>query len=365
MNNINILVWQWGRKGAGPKIAVEFTKALRLIDDINPILSLSRQSETISKITYCDYKISVNTYKNYFGYLKCVCLSPLRIVTLVKTLKKYKIKYAFCMMPGPLDSIMAIALRYLKIPFIVIIHDAYPHPGDGYIFQNFLQKLLIKQCSYIVSLTNYTQAQLKTQNVAKGKQFLSGWHPPFEFPENTNPSPLKNNKIHILNFGRLLYYKGLDLLEEALNQLSSYKSFELRIIGNGPHTSILDKLANHPNVSVENRWVPEEEISSLMDWADLIILPYKDASQSGIAATALAYGKPILTTKVGGLVEQLAHEQFVYFCEPNATSIAKELEKVLKLDFPFRRQKYNVQEEWKKFAFELLDQLNLVKIKNI
>ncbi len=76
-----------------------------------------------------------------------------------------------------------------------------------------------------------------------------------------------------------------------------------------------------PWVTVENRWVPETEIPGLLGWADAVVLPYVEASQSGVAAAALAAGRAVLATAVGGLPEQLRGETLGRLCAPAAEAL--------------------------------------------
>jgi glycosyltransferase involved in cell wall biosynthesis len=75
----------------------------------------------------------------------------------------------------------------------------------------------------------------------------------------------------------------------------------LRLVGQGP----LDLGPLPANVDLERRWAPEEEIPDLFAQADLAILPYQEASQSGVLPIAQHLGLPSLVTPVGGLLEQV------------------------------------------------------------
>jgi glycosyltransferase involved in cell wall biosynthesis len=80
---------------------------------------------------------------------------------------------------------------------------------------------------------------------------------------------------------------------------------------------------------VENRWVPEGEIGALIAWADILVLPYKEASQSGVAPAAMAAGRYVVSTRVGGLVEQLGDNELATLCEPDTASLTAALRDVL------------------------------------
>ena len=100
-------------------------------------------------------------------------------------------------------------------------------------------------------------------------------------------------------------------------------------MGSGPESADLASLRVLAGVTVENRWVPEGEIGALFAWADVLVLPYREASQSGVAPAAIAAGRFVVSTRVGGLVEQLGNEQLATLCEPNAASLAAGLRSVL------------------------------------
>lgn len=356
---LNMLIWQWGRRGAGPKTAVEFSKAVSSLPNIKTFLSLSNQAEIVQKNSNLFVDLPVKTYTSVGGYIWRIFQAPFIIASLYKYIQKNKINIAICTMPGPMDLMMALTLKLLKIPYVVVVHDVYPHPGDGYIFQHFLQKILIKQSRLTVTFSKYVFKQLLAVNFVPNAQIIEGWHPPFSYSSKseTRYSNFVGKEVKLLNFGRLLLYKGLDLLEESLDQVSDQHPYILRIVGHGPKNAVLDRLNQRRNVSVENRWVPEDEIAELMNWADVVILPYREASQSGIAATALAFGKPILITNVGGLSEQFNQEDLVFICEPNVKDIAKGLDQVLQLEFPLSRKKHDADEEWKKLAEYLMDEI--------
>ena len=103
----------------------------------------------------------------------------------------------------------------------------------------------------------------------------------------------------------------------------------VRVVGSGPESPELTVLRGLPGVTVENRWVPEAEVGELFSWADAVVLPYREASQSGVAAVALAANRYVVATNVGGLTEQLVGEPLAILCEPEAGSLANGLRRVL------------------------------------
>ena len=112
----------------------------------------------------------------------------------------------------------------------------------------------------------------------------------------------------VLFFGLLRPYKGVDVLLEAFRDLGGA---ELWIVGRpfGVDLHALrESAARAPGrVRFVPRFVPDEEVPALFRRADVVVLPYRDAEQSGVLYTALAFGKPLVLSDVGGFGEVAAH----------------------------------------------------------
>jgi len=236
-------------------------------------------------------------------------------------------------MPAPLDLLMMRALRRAGVPAIVVVHDADMHPGDGLPFQMALQRKQTREADALVALTGHVAARLREQGLTGpgadrgegGKPLFMASLPPLVFGPPPQPPGSHGGRLRLLSFGRLLPYKGLDLLAEALRLLGPAPGMDIRIVGSGPESATLDALRALPWVSVENRWVPEEEVGSLLAWADALVLSHREASQSGVAAAAVAARRWVVATRVGGLAEQLEGEPLARLCEPEPASLAAAL----------------------------------------
>jgi glycosyltransferase involved in cell wall biosynthesis len=112
--------------------------------------------------------------------------------------------------------------------------------------------------------------------------------------------------MRLLFFGRIVTYKGLGQLLNAYRILRERGiAVELDIVGSGNLAAYASQLIGLPDVSIANAWVDEDQIAQVLARSDLVILPYIEASQSGVAAAALTAGLPIVATPVGGLTEQV------------------------------------------------------------
>ena len=111
----------------------------------------------------------------------------------------------------------------------------------------------------------------------------------------------------LLFFGYIRKYKGLDILLRAMPALLQYdEKIRLLVVGESYddisiYTNLIKELHIEEHVKLINTFVPNEEVSKYYLSADLVILPYRSATQSGILNVAYGFGKPVLVTDVGGL----------------------------------------------------------------
>jgi glycosyltransferase involved in cell wall biosynthesis len=103
-------------------------------------------------------------------------------------------------------------------------------------------------------------------------------------------------------------YKGLEYLIRALPEVLREISVQLLIVGEfwqdrEPYLKMIRELGLSQNVTVVDRYVPNEEIGLYFAAADVVVLPYADATQSAVISLAYAFDRPVITTDVGGLAE--------------------------------------------------------------
>ncbi|MDP3451672.1 MAG: glycosyltransferase [Bacteroidales bacterium] len=138
---------------------------------------------------------------------------------------------------------------------------------------------------------------------------------------------LEKNKKNILFFGLIRDYKGLDILIDAFSLLD--QSYQLIIAGEpyGSFEPYARQLALSPakeRIKLFNRYIPDGEVPLFFSCADVVVLPYRSATQSGISAISYHFGVPIITTDVGGLKEIIEKQGTGIVVEyPECGAIAK------------------------------------------
>ena len=158
-----------------------------------------------------------------------------------------------------------------------------------------------------------------------------------------------DDEFVILFFGLLRPYKGVRYLIKAFETLPEnvLKKSRLLIVGETweDKESVL-MAKNSPyrdKITVVNRYVPDNEISLYFSASDVVVLPYIRASQSGVAHIAMAYGLPIIATKIGGLADSLKEYDGTYFVRAaDAESIKNAI-----LDVYKNGRRYEIPEKFK------------------
>jgi D-inositol-3-phosphate glycosyltransferase len=138
---------------------------------------------------------------------------------------------------------------------------------------------------------------------------------------------LKDEFSYMLFFGFIRAYKGLDLLLDAFADIQLRKS-KLKLIVAGefyesdiPYKERIKKLDLENDVILFDRFVREDEVALFFSAADLIVQPYRSATQSGVTQIAYHFDKPMLVTDVGGLSEIVANGKCGYVVKPDPKAI--------------------------------------------
>ena len=119
---------------------------------------------------------------------------------------------------------------------------------------------------------------------------------------------LESGKKNILFFGLIRKYKGLDILLEAFGKLS--EEYQLIIAGEPygsfePYQQIIDRLPGKDRIHSSLKYIKDSEVSKYFSAADLAVLPYRSATQSGISSVSYHFEVPMIVTDVGGLKETI------------------------------------------------------------
>jgi glycosyltransferase involved in cell wall biosynthesis len=167
---------------------------------------------------------------------------------------------------------------------------------------------------------------------------------------------LEENTRYLLFFGFIRDYKGLDLLIQAFAD-ERLRKFPVKLLVAGEYYSSPEsyiQLINNNNlqelIELRTDFIPDDEVTLYFSAADMVVQPYKSATQSGVTQIGYHFNKPMLVTNVGGLSEIIPDGKIGYVVEPEVLQIATALVDFYEHD---RRVEFeaNIIEEKKKFSW--------------
>jgi glycosyltransferase involved in cell wall biosynthesis len=307
--SLDIMLWCWGRRGGSVRLAYDFARALTQRHDINLHLSLSRQSELFGATAALGIPgFHVDTYSGILSTLTASCKLPVVATRFNRYVGQLKAPVGICIMRHLWSPAVLGAFRRAGGRVLMVVHDAKPHPGETYPFWQQHLGLDLGVTDGIVVLSEHVRKLVMSLYNYPSERIWLVPHPSLSFaPPRAIPRTLPTDRpARLLFFGRLLAYKGLDVLAEAFLKLTESCQVELCVVGSGKPIA-LGSLANRSDVRIENRWVAESEIGSILNRADILVAPYGEASQSGVVPSAYRAGVPAVAMPVGGLQEQVLH----------------------------------------------------------
>ena len=184
---MRVLVWQWGRRGAGPRFAADLARNFAAIPETETLLSLAAGAEILRSAAPPSCDLRFRTYGGVAGFAARALSAPLLVPRLAAWLRHNRVDVALCAMPAPLDLLMAAALRRARVPFAVVVHDADLHPGDAFPLQMRLQRRLLRHADGLFALSTHVADRLQQQGIAAGRLLATASLPPFAFGERPPP----------------------------------------------------------------------------------------------------------------------------------------------------------------------------------
>jgi glycosyltransferase involved in cell wall biosynthesis len=156
------------------------------------------------------------------------------------------------------------------------------------------------------------------------------------------PAPVRFDEDEnlVLFFGRIWEYKGLEYLIRAEPLITSrVPDAQILIAGQGEDFERYRRMMKSPErFLVDNAYISEERAARYFQQASVVVLPYIEASQSGVIPLAYSAGKPVVATQVGGLPEMVEHGRTGYLVPPrNVSALADAVVRLL-LDRKLRRE---------------------------
>ena len=211
-------------------------------------------------------------------------------------------------------TISRIAKKNGRTKVLTICDNIIPHekkPGD-----TAITKYFFKYVDYFVMLSKKVQADLlKLKPEAKNKilphPIYSNFGEPIDKKEARKFLNLPEDGKLILFFGFIRDYKGLDILLEAMKILNAELNIKLIVAGEyysneEKYRRIINALGIQNQLYLFTDFIPTSKVKFYFSACDAVILPYRNATQSGIVQIAMNFHKPVIATNVGGIPEVIS-----------------------------------------------------------
>ncbi len=301
-------------------------------------------------------------------------INPLNWIKVGLKLKKYKpdlviIKFWIPFMAPCLGTIARIIRSNKLSKIISIIDNIIPH--EKRLGDRMLANYFVKSVNGFITMSKSVLGDLDTFDKNKPKLYCP--HPLYDNFGEIIPKNIAKEKLHldektnyILFFGFIRDYKGLDLLLEAMAE-PNLNELPVKLLVAGefytdskPYFDIIKRNNLEDKIIMLNDFIPDSEVVNYFCASDIIVQPYKDATQSGVTQIAYHFNRPMIVTNVGGLTETIPDGKvgYVVDCEPEKISDA-----IIKFYKQKKEQEFvkNVEIEKHKYSWDrMLESINFV-----
>jgi len=252
------------------------------------------------------------------------------------------VRYWLPFMAPCLGTILRRVKKNGKTKVVCIADNITPHekrPGD----RAFTQ-YLIPPVDAFITMSEKVMADLRTFNTEKPAKRVT--HPLYDNFGEKIPKPDARHKLGIdpnlrimLFFGFIRKYKGLDVLFHALKILKGNPQLEnLKLLVAGeyyedakPYEELIQRLGITDRLIMKTGFIPNNEVKFFLSAADLVVQPYRNATQSGVTPLAYHFEIPMLVTNVGGLPQLVPDEKVGLVAEPTPEDLAQKITRYFSL----------------------------------
>lgn len=261
------------------------------------------------------------TYKNGKEFV-LKSLNVLKFMKLGNTINSFSPDWIYI----PMISIwvrMILPFVNKKTKVITTIHDVSMHLGEKNSLIDIFNDYIIRRSHKIVTLSERFIYLISEKYGFNKKQICWIRHGNYNYYRPSNFANKNSITKKILFFGRIHKYKGISVLLDAMAIVKEKDpDIVLNIVGNGKLSDSDNEKINRlgKSCNIVNKYIPNEEICRHFEDIDFVVVPYIEASQSGVVMLAYSFSKPVIVTNVGGLPEQVFEDTGIII-QPNDKNV--------------------------------------------
>lgn len=300
-----------------------------------------------------DIRVKINSINPLNWFLSAISIARQKPDLVV-------IRYWIPFMAPCLGTIARLVKRKSQATVVAITDNIIPHekrPGDWMLTRYFTGSV-----DRFVAMSRLVLSDLNQFDTIKPRHYHP--HPLYDnfgksvtMPEARSMLGLDQSGAIILFFGFIREYKGLDLLFEALNN-EKVRRLGIKLVVAGEfygneayYLGLIDTLGISESVILHTRFIANGDVYKYFCACNLVVQPYKDATQSGVTQIAYHFNKPMITTNVGGLSEMIPDGRVGYVVSPDSEEIAAAIVKYFN-DGKSAEFVDNIGQEKKRFTWE-------------
>ncbi|MBE7171830.1 MAG: glycosyltransferase [Williamsia sp.] len=274
-------------------------------------------------------------------------INPLNWIRVGRELKQMApdlilVRYWLPLMGPALGTIMKLAKRNRHTKIIAITDNIIPHekrPGDVQFTRYFL-----RQSDAFITMSKIVQDALRRFEPVKPA--IQTYHPlydnfgdPVSQEEARARLQINPRTRLVLFFGFIRKYKGLDILLKAWKEvLQSGELADAKLLIAGEfyedekkYSQLISELSIQDSLILQTNFIPQSEVKYYFCAADVVVQPYRSATQSGVTPLAYHFDKPMIVTNVGSLADYVLHEKTGLVTPPDPFPLADAIRRYFKL----------------------------------
>jgi len=275
---------------------------------------------------------------------------------------------------GPTYSgVISRLRRRSRVPAVFLCHNVFPHerprlPGVG----RLLAWSLVRTFRHVDGFLAHSEELVdQIKDLRQGAVVRRIFHPAYDFYPRTGRQQVSGNRPRLLFFGNVRRYKGLEVFLQALGIVRKEMLFEATVAGEfyidaAPFRALGSQLGLDDSLVWKDCYIPNEEVPSLFEQADLVVLPYLEATQSGVVPLAYRFGVPVIASNVGGLSEVVQDGRTGYLVPSrNAEALARRIVQYFREkkrdEFEANIERFREQLSWDQVVRTLIEVVEEVK----
>ena len=306
-------------------------------------------------------KVNVVNTTGKFWALKSMWL---HILLLFKMIAK---RYDVIHIAWPLN-VYQFALYFLRKKMVLTVHDPFPHSFSETRIVKLRRRVAFSLTQNFVILNRNQKDDFINHYHLDKKNIIESQLSSYTlFRALDYGSKGRDNTDYILAFGRICKYKGFDFLLPAMKKVHEvHPECKLVIAGKGDFHFDVSEYASLDYIDLRNRFIPDDEMVSLVKNALFMVCPYTDATQSGVIMSSYAFYRPVVATNVGGLPEMVINDRYGFIVkEKDVDALADAIIKLLDNRTLLDTFSKNIEEDyttgersWHETAKKLVEEYN-------